>query len=46
VATNVAQVEVVVRGESQRPVHLGGRPPALYRDSLVGRAALRNNVGN
>lgn len=43
VTTNVAQIEVVVRGQSTQVIQVQGRPTGRYEDSLTVRVALRNN---
>lgn len=42
-ATDVASIEVMVRGQSAAPIMVEGRPRGFYRDSLRVRVALRNN---
>lgn len=41
--TNVAQIQVVIRGRSQQPIQVQGRATGPYQDSLTVRVALRNN---
>jgi prepilin-type N-terminal cleavage/methylation domain-containing protein len=42
-AANVASIQVTARGQSARQINVPGRPTGYYRDSVVVRAALRNN---
>jgi prepilin-type N-terminal cleavage/methylation domain-containing protein len=41
--TEVAQIELVVRGRSGQPINVKGRPVGEYEDSVTVRVALRNN---